>query len=114
MAVLNWMRSELSESMDSVRSGSRRQGAAAIALVVAFAALLIAPFVVGNYWTRVLTGTFMFVILTQAWNVISGYTNYFAFGNVVFLGQEEDIGKQLRRPVPGIAAQHPALPRSPV
>jgi branched-chain amino acid transport system permease protein len=49
-------------------------------------ALLLAPFVVGNYWIRVLTTMFMFAALASATNIIAGYTGYPAFGNVVFFG----------------------------
>jgi branched-chain amino acid transport system permease protein len=48
--------------------------------------LLLAPFVIGNYWIRVLTAMFMFGALASATNIIAGYTGYPAFGNVVFFG----------------------------
>jgi branched-chain amino acid transport system permease protein len=48
--------------------------------------LLLAPFVIGNYWIRVLTTMFMFGALASATNIIAGYTGYPAFGNVVFFG----------------------------
>ena len=44
------------------------------------------PFFLGAYWLRILTNIFMFAILSQAINIISGYTGYPAFGNVVFFG----------------------------
>lgn len=47
---------------------------------------LLAPFVVGNYWIRVLTTILMFGVLATATNLIAGYTGYPAFGNVVFFG----------------------------
>jgi len=54
--------------------------------VLAGGTLLAAPFVVGNYWIRVLTTIFMFGALASATNIIAGYTGYPAFGNVVFFG----------------------------
>jgi branched-chain amino acid transport system permease protein len=44
------------------------------------------PFFLNLYWLRNLTNIFMFAILTQAINIIAGYTGYPAFGNVVFFG----------------------------
>jgi len=44
------------------------------------------PFFLSAYWLRILTNIFMFAILSQAINIISGYTGYPAFGNVVFFG----------------------------
>ena len=40
----------------------------------------------GLFWIRVMTSVFMFATLTQAINLIAGYTGYPAFGNVVFFG----------------------------
>jgi branched-chain amino acid transport system permease protein len=54
--------------------------------VLAGVILLLAPFVIGNYWIRVLTAMFMFGALASATNIIAGYTGYPAFGNVVFFG----------------------------
>lgn len=63
----------------------RRMGAL---LVVAVCALLLilAPLQVSPYWLRILSLAFMFATLTQAINLIAGFTGYFAFGNVVFFG----------------------------
>ncbi|MBW1779879.1 MAG: branched-chain amino acid ABC transporter permease [Deltaproteobacteria bacterium] len=44
------------------------------------------PFLLSTYGLRILTQIFMFAILSQAINIISGYTGYPAFGNVVFFG----------------------------
>lgn len=44
------------------------------------------PFFLSAYGLRVLTNIFMFAILSQALNIITGYTGYPAFGNVVFFG----------------------------
>ena len=54
--------------------------------VLAGGILMLAPFVIGNYWIRVLTTMFMFGALASATNIIAGYTGYPAFGNVVFFG----------------------------
>jgi branched-chain amino acid transport system permease protein len=48
--------------------------------------LALCPFFLSAYWMRILTNVFMFAILSQAINIISGYTGYPAFGNVVFFG----------------------------
>lgn len=57
-----------------------------IVAAIAGVALLLAPFMLGNYWIRVLTAMFMFAALASATNIIAGYTGYPAFGNVVFFG----------------------------
>ena len=44
------------------------------------------PILLNSYLLRILTNIFMFAILTQAINIIAGYTGYPAFGNVVFFG----------------------------
>jgi branched-chain amino acid transport system permease protein len=49
-------------------------------------ALIAAPFVVGNYWMRVLTSVFMYAVVAQGLNVIVGFAGYHAFGNSVFFG----------------------------
>ena len=48
--------------------------------------LAFCPFILNAYWLRILTNIFMFAILAQAINIITGYTGYPAFGNVVFFG----------------------------
>jgi branched-chain amino acid transport system permease protein len=55
---------------------------AAIAVAIAAAA----PFVVGNYWMRVLTSVYMYATVAQGLNVIVGYAGYHAFGNAAFFG----------------------------
>ena len=54
--------------------------------VLAGVIFLLVPFVIGNYWIRVMTTMFMFGALASATNIIAGYTGYPAFGNVVFFG----------------------------
>ena len=48
--------------------------------------LLAGPALVNPYWLRVLSNVFMYVVLAQGINIMSGYTGYPAFGNVVFFG----------------------------
>ncbi len=57
-----------------------------IGLVLAVLVLIFTPFFSGGYWTKVLTGVFMFGITAEALNIIAGYTGYAAFGNVGFFG----------------------------
>ncbi|MBA4393040.1 MAG: branched-chain amino acid ABC transporter permease [Desulfobacca sp.] len=55
-------------------------------LVVAGGFFLFCPFFLNAYVLRILTNIFMFAVITQALNIIAGYTGYPAFGNVVFFG----------------------------
>jgi branched-chain amino acid transport system permease protein len=48
--------------------------------------LLLCPFFLNAYGLRLLTNIFMFAVITQAINLIAGYTGYPSFGNVVFFG----------------------------
>lgn len=50
------------------------------------AALIVLPFVASGYWVRLATDVFLFAILAESVNLISGYAGYAALGNVVFLG----------------------------
>jgi branched-chain amino acid transport system permease protein len=54
------------------------------AVVLALAAA--APFLVGNYWMRILTSVYMYAAIAQGLNVIVGYAGYHAFGNAAFFG----------------------------
>jgi len=74
------------EAVRSLRAGRAHRRTYVTLLIAAVLALAVLPFVAGNYWTRVFTGVLMFATLAQAWNVITGYTGYFAFGNVAFFG----------------------------
>lgn len=58
----------------------------AMLLVVAGGFFLFGPFFLNAYALRILTTIFMFAVITQALNIIAGYTGYPAFGNVVFFG----------------------------
>lgn len=59
---------------------------AAVAIAVAMLSLLVAPNFLNLYGLRVLSTIFMFATLSQAINLIAGFTGYPAFGNVVFFG----------------------------
>lgn len=56
------------------------------ALPVVLGVVALAPLAVTPYWLRVLTSIAMYVVLAQGLNIISGYTGYPAFGNIVFFG----------------------------
>ena len=68
----------------------RRFGIGQTTLVVLVSAaailLLLGPHFLNLYWLRILSNIFMFATLAQAINIITGYTGYPAFGNVVFFG----------------------------
>ena len=57
-----------------------------ISLGPAFLFLLIAPLFLSAYWVRLLTSIFMFAIMAEGWNILSGFCGYPSFGNVVFFG----------------------------
>jgi branched-chain amino acid transport system permease protein len=57
-----------------------------IVLIVAFAALIIAPLFFKGYWITILLRIFTFVVVCVSWNILSGYTGYFSFGHSVFYG----------------------------
>ncbi len=63
-----------------------RKKATIAILVTAGIFLGCCPFLLSLYWLRVLSNIFMFATLTQGLNIITGYTGYPAFGNVVFFG----------------------------
>lgn len=71
----------------SARAGrpSRRLRARFV-LAVLLAAVVVLPFVLSGYWVRLMTDVFLFAILAEAVNLISGYAGYAALGNVVFWG----------------------------
>lgn len=54
--------------------------------LVALVLLIALPQVLRGYWVRVATGIAMYAAITQALNVIVGFTGYAAFGNVVYFG----------------------------
>ena len=44
------------------------------------------PFFISGFWIRLITYTLMFAILSSSLNIISGFTGYAAFGNMVYFG----------------------------
>jgi branched-chain amino acid transport system permease protein len=84
------------ESTTSIQDGSqrlkvewetaRRWGGTIASLVALIALCASGPSFLSGYWVRVITGVFMWITITQSLNIISGYTGYPAFGNVVFFG----------------------------
>ena len=52
-------------------------------LILAFG---IFPLIVTQYWIRLFTGVFMYVLLAQATNILMGFSGLVPFGNVVFFG----------------------------
>lgn len=59
-------------------------GLVAAAAVLVYLVLL--PWMVSSYWSRVMTTVIMMAILAEAWNLITGFVGYPAFGNVAFFG----------------------------
>jgi branched-chain amino acid transport system permease protein len=47
---------------------------------------LIPLFGPGDFILRILISVFMFAALAESWNIISGFTGYFSFGQVAFFG----------------------------
>jgi branched-chain amino acid transport system permease protein len=57
-----------------------------LALVVAAVVVFTLPAWVGDYWTRIFTGVWMWAGLALAWNIIGGYAGYVSFGHAAFFG----------------------------
>jgi len=53
---------------------------------VFFGAVIILPFVAGEYFLSVGLGLLMWIALTQSWSLLSGLTGYISLGHVVFYG----------------------------
>ena len=58
----------------------------AITLIVLAVVFVVAPFLLSGFWIRLATYILMFSVLASALNIISGFTGYAAFGNMVFFG----------------------------
>lgn len=54
--------------------------------LLAIAALCIVPFVSNNYVLTVLTTIMTTALLSQSWNILSGYGGQFSFGQAIFYG----------------------------
>ncbi len=57
-----------------------------LAFVVVAVVVFTLPAWVGDYWTRILTGVWMWAGLALAWNIIGGYAGYVSFGHAAFFG----------------------------
>jgi branched-chain amino acid transport system permease protein len=57
-----------------------------LALVLAAVVVFTLPAWVGDYWTRIFTGVWMWAGLALAWNIIGGYAGYVSFGHAAFFG----------------------------
>jgi len=55
-------------------------------LVVILAVLIVLPWILSGYWTRLITMVFMFAVIAKAIDLMMGYLGYVPFGNVVFFG----------------------------
>jgi len=58
----------------------------AILLLTIVGALGILPIGAGVSTIRLFTSIFMYIVLSQSWNIIGGYTGYVSFGNALFFG----------------------------
>lgn len=57
-----------------------------VAVIVFIYILVILPNYLNGYWVRMTTSVLMFATLAQAWNIITGFAGYPAFGNIAFFG----------------------------
>jgi len=57
-----------------------------IILGILFLVFIAIPFFISGFWIRLITYTLMFAILSSSLNIISGFTGYAAFGNMVYFG----------------------------
>jgi branched-chain amino acid transport system permease protein len=62
-----------------------KQAQVAVAILL-LAAAVVAPFLIGNYWLRILTTVFMYAVVAQGLNIIVGFAGYHSFGNSAFFG----------------------------
>lgn len=91
-----------------------------VPLIVAFCAvMLVLPFVLGNFWLRVMTTALMFAGMGHGMQMIFGLAGWPALGNVVFFGVgayaaallnlRADVPALLAVPLGGVAAALVAL-----
>lgn len=57
-----------------------------VLILIGFALLLAAPFLVPSYITRLLILTLFFLVLTEGLDLVTGYAGLISLGQVVFLG----------------------------
>jgi len=55
-------------------------------LLIAMALFIFLPRVLTGYWVRVFTIIFMYAVISQGINLMSGYMGYLPFGNAMFFG----------------------------
>lgn len=55
-------------------------------LLIAIVLFIFLPRVLSGYWVRVLTTIFMYAVISQGMNLMSGYMGYLPFGNAMFFG----------------------------
>ncbi len=58
----------------------------ALFLILPALLFIVLPFTLTGFWVRLVTYILMFSVLASALNIISGFTGYAAFGNMVFFG----------------------------
>lgn len=58
-----------------------------LSALIGLSALLFVPYAgFTNYFLRIITYIFMYMIISQGWNILGGFGGYISFGNAVFFG----------------------------
>jgi len=55
-------------------------------LIIALGLFVFLPRFLSGYWVRVITTIFMYAVIAQGMNLMSGYMGYLPFGNAMFFG----------------------------
>jgi len=55
-------------------------------LIIGIIIFIFLPHFVSGYWVRVITTIFMYAVISQGINLMSGYMGYLPFGNAMFFG----------------------------
>lgn len=55
-------------------------------LIIAVVLFIFLPRFLSGYWVRVITTIFMYAVIAQGINIMSGYMGYLPFGNAMFFG----------------------------
>ncbi|MEA3453696.1 MAG: branched-chain amino acid ABC transporter permease [Candidatus Caldatribacteriota bacterium] len=55
-------------------------------LIIAIVLFIFLPRFLSGYWVRVITTIFMYAVIAQGMNIMSGYMGYLPFGNAMFFG----------------------------
>jgi len=55
-------------------------------LLIVIVLFIFLPRVLSGYWVRVITTIFMYAVISQGMNLMSGYMGYLPFGNAMFFG----------------------------